>query len=345
MLKAAVFSFTSAGEALATQVAEALPEFDVTCVNKEQSKLEGGLSAVVKKAFEAASLLVFIGAAGIAVRAIAPCVQSKFSDPAVLVIDEKGQFVISLLSGHVGGGNAYAQKLAETLTAQAVITTATDVNGLGSLDLLLKPLKVPLMPFRESIIQVNQALLRGETVAVYAEPCYSKWLVITNGFVLFDDFEQFIASNDTHKIWIGHSQIEFDRLKDLEVCRVIPKTFVLGTGCKKELPFEGYEQAFRSYIKEQDILPEAILKLASVDIKATENCMMTLIEKYALESVFFSIEALKPFERYYETSEWVKQTLGIGSVAQPSAHLASGTQVTAPCFKGSGCTFAIGRIN
>jgi hypothetical protein len=93
----------------------------------------GSLADFVGGLFEAEAL-VFVGACGIAVRAVAPHVQSKLSDPATLCVDERAQYVIPLLSGHIGGANQLARRLAEALDATPVITTATDVNGRFAVD-------------------------------------------------------------------------------------------------------------------------------------------------------------------------------------------------------------------
>lgn len=143
-MKAVVFSFTQAGTALGCRVVAHLrgEGWDVRQASlKKFAVVQEGvlpftpnLHDEAARAFEAARLVVFIGAAGIAVRTIAPFIRHKDLDPAVLVIDEKGQFVIPLLSGHIGGANAIARRLAEELQGQAVVTTATDVNALFAVD-------------------------------------------------------------------------------------------------------------------------------------------------------------------------------------------------------------------
>ena len=143
-MKAVVLSFTQAGTALGCRVAACLRGggWDVRQASLKKFAVvqEGVLPFTPNlhdeeaRAFEAARLVVFIGAAGIAVRTIAPFIRHKDLDPAVLVIDEKGQFVIPILSGHIGGANAIARRLAAELEGQAVVTTATDVNALFAVD-------------------------------------------------------------------------------------------------------------------------------------------------------------------------------------------------------------------
>ncbi len=111
--------------------------------------------------------LIFICAAGIAVRMIAPHIVSKLSDPAVLVIDERGQNVISLLSGHVGRANELALEIAKAIEANPVITTATDVEGKFPVDAIVSKLGLVPEP-KEAIKAINAAILRGEEIFVTA---------------------------------------------------------------------------------------------------------------------------------------------------------------------------------
>ena len=125
-----ILYFTQSGARLAEIVRSNLePKTSVT-----GSFGKGCLQAWTQEHFRKGNVLVYIGACGIAVRAIAPFLKGKDTDPAVIVMDEKGQNVIPILSGHLGGANAWAQKLSQITGGQAVLTTATDVNGLFSVD-------------------------------------------------------------------------------------------------------------------------------------------------------------------------------------------------------------------
>ena len=170
-MRAAVVSFTGRGSRLNRKIVEILKSRGWDCEGWTREKfavsglniMEGTLADWTGKNFPEADALIFVGACGIAVRAVAPWVKDKFQDPAVVAADEGGQFVISLLSGHAGGANRLTRELAAALGAVPVITTATDVNGRFAVDVfaaengcaissrdLAKQLSFPQIFWRES---------------------------------------------------------------------------------------------------------------------------------------------------------------------------------------------------
>ncbi|EBH3047254.1 cobalt-factor II C(20)-methyltransferase [Salmonella enterica] len=165
----ALFCLTPGGVALAKKLSAMLP---LTCFTSEKLREEGfipfdgGFANTARQAFTTYTALIFIGATGIAVRVLAPLVNDKFSDPAVVVIDERGQHVISLLSGHAGGANALTRYLAGMLGADPVITTATDVNEMSALDTLAFQLNARMSDLRTAVKTVNQMLVSHQRVGL-----------------------------------------------------------------------------------------------------------------------------------------------------------------------------------
>ena len=136
-MKLYVIGFTQNGTALAKSICQknnGAVCFSMKCEEEGVTRVFS-LKEWTKTAFLEAEGIVFVGACGIAVRAIAPFLKGKYDDPGVVVTDEKGKFVISLLSGHVGGGNALAKRIAEQICGMAVCTTATDVNDVFAVDI------------------------------------------------------------------------------------------------------------------------------------------------------------------------------------------------------------------
>ena len=184
MQRIAVIGFTGQGGALALQVCRRLRENGYTAegyagaASARRSGLlpaEGGMWNWVQQMFREKEALLFIGACGIAVRSIAPFLKSKWEDPAVLVMDEKGEAVIPLLSGHAGGGNALALQVAALLGATPVLTTATDVNGQFAVDVFARKNGLKI---REKALakEVSARVLQGERLPVVAEmPLYGDW--------------------------------------------------------------------------------------------------------------------------------------------------------------------------
>lgn len=351
------------GEALGKQIAS---YFTASKLNENphrvksysvaEAKAKGGIKACVGEDFKAAEALIFIGATGIAVRAIAPLVESKFTDPAVLVIDDQGRFVISLLSGHIGGGNVMAVEIAKAIGATPVVTTASDGMGIASIDLVLKASGVPVHHYRDLALHLASRMLKGETIALYTEEPHRLSACGLEGIKLLDRWEDLLAAKETIKLYIGNrlSRIaELEKTAEMEmsvevenkknVFVAVPQNLVLGTGSRKDLEPEVYQKAYEDYMKSLDLSPKAVSILASVDIKAEESCMLALAKTYEMETHFFTKDELSTVQEAFPRSEQVYKVLGINGVAGPAAYKLSQGQLIGEVWKGSGCTFAVGR--
>lgn len=267
-------------------------------------KLRQPLQEWCREAFLSAQLLVFVGAAGIAVRTIAPFVRDKFTDPAVLVVDEKGTYVIPILSGHVGRANEYAVYLSEKLSATAVITTATDLNEKFAVDVFAQKNRLVIKD-RVWAKKISAAILQGEKIGVFCE-----------GAMVGNLPEELFCVSTQQKISIGiHTE-----------SHLIPKAVTLGVGCRKGKPKEELERFILAQLEEQHIALESIACVASVDKKKEEPGLVAFCKKYGLAFQTFSPEQLRRVSGDFSESSFVEETIGVGNVCERAAMCAQHTE-------------------
>lgn len=280
-----------------------------------------GIAGWTKERFSQSDGIVFIGACGIAVRSIAPLVVSKKSDPAVLVIDECGEFVISLLSGHLGGANALALEAAGILGAQPVVTTATDLHGRFAVDVFAKENNCAIFHMKAAK-EASAALLAGRPVGFYSEvPREGR---LPKGLVLCDR-QGVPLSKECRKPDLGIAVSIFEEcLPFASTVQVVPKTVVLGVGCRKGKDAEGILKAVEERLEESGIYREAVGCMASIDLKKDEPGIRALSEKWKLPFLTFGEEELLKVPGEFTASSFVKQVTGVENVCERSAVLASG---------------------
>ena len=284
--------------------------------------------------FESADGIIFIGATGIAVRSIAPYVASKKTDPAVLVTDECGKFVISLLSGHLGGANELALQAAEALQAVPVVTTATDMEGKFAVDVFAKKNNCHIFRMKEAK-EVSAALLAGEKVGFYSEFPWEGELPdgLVNCCGLRD--ENWISENESGTNVQNDNQIKsasdlFPKVgiavtihknctPFLSTTHVVPQAVALGMGCRKNKEAQAVEKAAFTCLEENQIYPQAVACLASIDIKKEEPGLLALAEKMGIPFETFSSEELLGVKGEFTASSFVSKTVGVDNVCERSA--------------------------
>lgn len=308
-----IISFTGQGSSLAEKIKEIMKVYGNVQVTSGKEK-NISLQTWTENAFSKAQVLIFVGAAGIAVRAIAPFVQDKFKDPAVLVVDEKGTYVIPVLSGHVGGANAYALQLAEKLQAQAVITTATDINQKFAVDVFAKKNQL-FIKDRAWAKEISAAILGGEKIGFFCEGQVTGTIpeeVVTEQ-VIGTVPEEVVAEQgkvtERYRINVGIHN----------TCQLIPKAVTVGIGCRKGKSAEEIETFVLEQLEKQQIAMESISCVASVDKKKDEAGILAFCEKYGLEFQTFSPEELECVPGEYTQSEFVEKTIGVGNVCERAA--------------------------
>ena len=256
-----------------------------------------------RESFSSADALIFIGACGIAVREIAPYLASKKTDPAVLCIDEKMQFVIPLLSGHIGGANDLARRLAAALGASAVITTATDVNGKFAADAWAAKNECAISSML-LVKKVAAEILERDVPLVSDFPIKG---VLPGGIV-----------EKTHGalgIVIGY------RTKEpfAESLRLTPKVLHVGIGCRRGTAQETIEAAVAAVLSAHQLDPSAVKGVYSIDLKQQEAGLLAACAKHNWPTVFYTAEELRSIPGEFTDSPFVQEMTGVGNVCERAA--------------------------
>jgi cobalt-precorrin 5A hydrolase len=290
-----------------------------------------------QEAFNSHSRIICIMAAGIVVRSLAPLLVSKYMDPAIVVVDEKGQYAISLLSGHIGGANQLASEVASILGGQVVITTATDVQGKAAADLMARDMDAIIEP-RENLKIINRNLAEEQKVYMY-----SPWPIITemkqgfgwqawpwssqaSGEGGFSDQELTGKALLQPAVIISHHRKLALNISDYILIK--PRNLAVGIGCRRGINYVDLHSALNEIADHFNIDKRCIKYLASIDIKADEAAIKQLALEMKIPFLTYSSEDILSLEGTYQESAWVKETLGVGGVCEPVACLAAKQGIT-----------------
>ncbi len=331
-MKIATISVSCAGIDLSLSLAEKLrgsvfegSECEVRTFCFKRYKKDGSLygepftdiKELTERIFGEFDALIFVCACGIAVRAIAPHVRSKVTDPAVVVVDDSGKFAIPILSGHIGGANSLARRVAEQIGAVPVITTATDVRNKFSPDLFAKANDL-ILDDLEAAKEIAAASLCGECIAVQ-----SQFEMIN----VPEDFRRYEETPET-----GMNIVQKPSLKDAEHFPPIfpdflARNIVLGLGCKRGVSADVIE---RRVFKAFDFMGydfRQVVEIATIDLKRDEEGLLEFARRYALPIRFFTAEELMsvPAEpNNLKGSGFVMKITGADNVSERAALLAAG---------------------
>ena len=290
------------------------------------------LDAWTAKHFASCDALVFVSAAGIAVRAIAPHVSDKFSDPAVVQIDEAGAFVVPLLSGHVGGANDLARMLADCCGAQVAVSTATDVNGLFAVDEWAHTQGLVICE-RVLAKDVSAALLEGTSVGFVSD------------FEIEGDLPRGLIASTTEGCSLGIC-VSYDETAApfKRTLHLVPRDVVLGAGCRRGVESAYFARQVLDVLVKARLSVRAVCMLASIDVKQDEIALHDFARTHECELAFFSAEELRAVQGEFSHSSFVEKTVGVGNVCERAAVLASDNGVLI-CSKQplDGVTVALAR--
>lgn len=363
-----ILFFTDEGKRLAEQIAgegaDVFQEISFTDGRKES------LAGWTKKHFRTGQILLYVGACGIAVRAIAPYVQSKQTDPAVLVADERGRFVISLLSGHLGEANSYAEIVAGLTGGQAVITTATDVNGLFAVDVFAKKNGLVLTDFKAAKEFTANLLKTKKGILVIPEP-YRKWITVSGEVP-----EELTISGEESEAGTNRTEVQEAHLNPgKESClpqlllspqaavhgtdsplesegtapllpparlQLIPPCLILGVGLKKGKTEQELLALIRKVLQANGLLEKAIGRFASIDLKKDEPALWMAAETYGVPLRFFTAEELMQVKGEFSKSAFVQAVTGADNVCERAVIAAGAEEILVPKTAENGVTLAIG---
>ena len=363
-----ILFFTDEGKRLAERISgegeDAFQEISFTDGRKES------LAGWTKKHFRTGQILLYVGACGIAVRAIAPYVQSKQTDPAVLVADERGRFVISLLSGHLGEANSYAEIVAGLTGGQAVITTATDVNGLFAVDVFAKKNGLILTDFKTAKDFTAKLLKTKKGILVIPKP-YRKWITVSGKIP-----EELAIAGEESEAGTNRTEVQEAHLNPgKESClpqlllspqaavhgtdsplesegtapllpparlQLIPPCLILGVGLKKGKTEQELLSFIRKVLQANGLLEEAIGQVASIDLKKDEPALWMAAETYGVPLRFFTAEELMQVKGEFSKSAFVQAVTGADNVCERAVIAAGAEEILVPRTAENGLTLAIG---
>lgn len=312
-----VICFTKYGYNRMNELADKLSDIKIIKNCKGSSFLSESvktdLTSWVLDNFKSGNDLLFIGAAGIAVRAIAPVIDNKLSDRAVIVMDDEARYVIPLLSGHIGGANELAVKIASCMNAEAVITTSTDIHNKFAVDIFAKRNHLYIKN-KDGIAKVSAGVLRGESsVIVYSDELERPEVAphLQKNVRLISRKSYLDNSAD---VWIGCTEPDIDVSLWL-----VPRDIIIGIGCKKNTESDKLKDFIETLIEENNIDEKRIRAIASIDIKKDEICLNRLASDKKWDFITFSSEELNSVSGEFTKSTYVRQITGTDNVCERAA--------------------------
>lgn len=322
----AAFAITRAGYAIALRLKKRIRGLKVF---SPAGLKKSGIMKAAGAAFGEYSGLIFICAAGIAVRAVAPRLKGKHLDPAVVVVDDQGSFAISLLSGHLGGANDLAREVASCLGAMPVITTATDGAGLPCVEDIAKRFSLAIGDVKK-IKCVNAAILNGGPVVI-VDSDIKRLEAITRAFAgagVFSFKAQFTAEKEGKKtaafvIVSNSAHVDVPRGAESRTLLLRPREFAVGIGCRRLASAARIRQAVKAAFDSAGLSMLSIRNVATIDIKADEKGITNFARSLNVPIEYFKNSTLKAKQPPSGPSLFVLKATGSPAVAEPAALLSA----------------------
>lgn len=365
----AIVAITKHGAEKARGMAEKVPDADLFISPKFKDErpalyYEEPLKELIARIFNEYLVLVFYVSLGAVVRLIAPVLKDKKTDPAVLVVDDAGKYVISVLSGHLGGANEMAELLAEKIGAAPVVTTASDVGKTVPVDMLGRKLGWVIEDFA-AVTAVSAAVVNEEPVAFVQETGEKNWWMrptpIPPTVHVLNGVEDVFAGGKSYSalLWVTDRTDQRPGLKEMEKKTVVyrPKSLCLGMGCDSGVTVEDLEALVFPTLEANHLSAKCIRRVGTVDLKKDEPGVVAFVKKYGFEFEFFTRDLLNGLkDRVVTPSPYAEKYLKVVGVSEPSALLSAESCAVAagsaggpanlivPKVKGARCTLAVARI-
>ena len=348
----AVWAITPNGVNIAKTIREKLPDVDVFLSVKLPAKeIEATrfdvLADALSEKFRLFDGHIFIMATGIVVRMIAPLIQSKVKDPAVVVVDDRGLHAVSLLSGHIGGANALAIQVANGINANPVITTATDVNRAPAIDVLATEKQLHIEN-PQTIKTVNMALLKGEKIGLHDPfeclhglvPGSMPWSVRNEKDGSLGDDEN-AGKTQRARVFIDDVQVKLTP----QTLVLRPPTLMAGIGCNRNTAMQEMKELLEKVFEQFHLSLHSLTGLASIQLKADEAGLLALADELDLPIHFYDREELNQVKTIENPSLMVEKHVGVKSVCEAAAILAAQNgALVVPKQTTRNVTLAVARI-
>ncbi len=290
------------------------------------------LGTWVSDNFRTGNILIFIGAMGIAVRAIAPLIEDKSTDPAVIVIDEKGMYVIPVLSGHLGGAVKASRKIADLIGATPVITTATDVNGEFAVDVFAADNSLVISDMKKARAY-TACLLKNKRSFYRVDERFREFIHVQNMP------ENIRKSFECCGFIISPGIVEGDMLQ------LIPKVVVVGMGCRKGIPTENLKDFCLESLEKNGLDMRAVKAIVSADIKKDEAGLKELAKSLDAEFITYSAETLAAQKGEFSSSAFVMSIAGVDNVCERAVMAYGSRKLLVKKISLKGMTFAVGIMD
>jgi cobalt-precorrin 5A hydrolase len=325
----AIVAITPGGAALARRLHQELPHsmvfVPVRLAQAGDQAIHQPLARVLPEIFTQARGLICIMAAGIVVRLLAPHLRHKAEDPAVVVMDEAGRFAVSLLSGHIGGANDLARQAAAAVGAQAVITTATDVNGLMAWDDIARREQLAIEPL-SNIRRLNSLLLERQPIAlVDRRQRINHYFLPQSGVTLVANFAEAMQSRFAGRVFVTHRVLgEGHHPESLLILR--PRDLVVGIGCNRGTSAAEIAAMVRAEFAAAFLSTASIASIATIDDKQNEEGLLHFVAELGVPLQLFSAAELNDIDSPSAPSPQALEAVGAKGVCEPAALAASGAR-------------------